>query len=197
MPIPSDVLYESLENYLNDNKLSHFDKILPYIKNKMIDNDLPLLFNLVNYPEVLQYCEKSKVDFFQKDLISGAGLLNYALINADDKAFMWVLSWYAEHGDVEDPTSDGITVLMTALKFGLVERARLLIKYGASTTSVGYNNLTPLRQAFLCTEGEEMAIKCLELIWDSSTFAAEAPQLIEDAKLLGKKKILTWLEKHA
>lgn len=191
-----NILHSASFLFMEDDK-SALETLLPDILNKKLYNELPILFYVSNQVRILEYLKSKHVDFFQKDEVSGSGLLHYAVTDIEnDDAFLWILKYYAEHGDVEDTNADMITTLMAALRFGRIRRAKLLIEYGASTTSVGYNNLTPLKQAFLCDASEVLAIKGLELLWPTADFSAEVSGLIESAKQLKKYKVLDWLEKH-
>lgn len=191
-----DLLYEA-SGYFIDGDSSYVDKLLPDIIAKKCYNETPVLFYLIDYVEVLEYLKSKNIDFFQKDPVTGGGLLHYAVLHSEDDVFAWILQLYAEHGDVEDSNNKGITALMVALKFGIISRAKMLIDHGASTTSKGIYDLTPLRQAFLCVEGEDKAIEGLELIFSTGDFSSEILGLIENAEQLKMPKVLAWLKQHA
>lgn len=133
----------------------------------------PLLFRAATRCPAFQFLSDKGVDLMQRGA-DGSTLLMDMLDIIDVDAFDRLAALFAAAGAVDLADHDGITPLSSSIRFGRLEKARLLLKHGASPNAIAHIRrygdapLDIATQAVLCIpfEGdrETISIAALELL---------------------------------
>ncbi|WP_157381893.1 hypothetical protein [Burkholderia ubonensis] len=188
-------LYEA-SDALAGGDASRIIRLLPHIKNRELYCERPLLFYVADSVVTLEFLAANGVDFHQTHGVTGDSLLHHVAADCDQDAFEWVLAWHRINNIVDVVDRNGITTLSMLLKFGACERARQLIESGANIYSISENGSTPVRQAVFCLDGEDGAIKCLDMLFAEGLTIndTELDSLVEAARQIDRSRLAQWLE---
>ena len=98
------------------------------------DGDTPLLFQCVSSKPALQFLDAHGVNLLQR-AADGSTLLMEKSLGVDDGAYRWLAQKFKASQAVDLADDEGFTPLSIMIKFGDLERARVLLECGASVDS--------------------------------------------------------------
>ena len=100
-------------------------------RNEVLDDGAPLLFQCVSSKAALQFLDAGGVNLLQR-AADGSTLLMEKSIGVDDGAYRWLAEKFQASQAVDLADDEGFTPLSIMIKFGELERARILLECGAS-----------------------------------------------------------------
>ena len=164
----------------------------------------PVVFDAVSQLKTLIFLDQNDVDIFKRSA-DGSTILADNLERYDLQTYRWLAKKFAQKGAIDWAEEEGITPLSAKIKFGELEKARILLEHGASVNSFaqiaryGGARLDVGTQAVLCSprtrSPEDAAIEALKLLTEFG-YGPTAAQKIHLLSRVSsdKPKLKKWLE---
>lgn len=125
----------------------------------------------------------------------------------DAEAFAVVADVFARQGQIDAGNRDGMTALSSQVKFGALDKATILLEYGASANSVASNSryggqpLSVAQQAAMTmpsdpeVDRDTLSIKLLELLVSFDLALTPVLKEVLQRHADGKPKLFQWLKR--
>lgn len=177
---------------------------LNVFRNEIIDDEIPVLFNCVSNVAAIKFLESNGVSLLQRSL-DGSTLLMEKTPEFDDDAYRWLVEKFRRHSAVDLADNEGITPLSTMIKFGHLNKARILLEHGASVnTYAGINRYGGSKvdlptQAVNCivtgkSDNQDTAILALDLLKDFGyVLSSEQKRELLERTKIKKPKVHDWI----
>ncbi|CAM5372771.1 hypothetical protein MAUB1S_06383 [Mycolicibacterium aubagnense] len=198
-------VYEWESKFLNGDH-SDDNWFLEKIRSDSPENEDPLLFKSVSSIESLIFLEKNGINLLQRAQ-DGSTILMDNQDRFDTQAYRWLANYFRTHDAIDIAEEEGITPLASKIRFGEIDKARILLENGASIGAVakitryGGKELDIPTQAVLSNpiegEAEETAIQALKLL----TEYGFKPNNVQKEHMLSrvgesKNNLRSWIEKN-
>ncbi|WP_320203321.1 ankyrin repeat domain-containing protein [Agrobacterium rosae] len=173
-------------------------------RNEIMDDDIPVLFSCISNIAALKFLDTNGVNLLQRSL-DGSTLLMEKTPEFDDDAYRWLVEKFKNHKALDLADDEGITPLSTMIKFGQLDKARILLENGASVDSYaeisryGGSRLDIPTQAINCvalgkSDNQDTAISALKLLRDFGyTANAQQKQDFLERTKAQKPKVHEWI----
>ncbi|MGV1832120.1 hypothetical protein [Agrobacterium vitis] len=148
--------------------------VLSQLKSETSVNDIPLLFRAAYSTEGFKFLAENGVNLLQKTN-HGATLLIESQGEFDVDTYRWLAQEFAKRDAIDLHDEEGFTALSSKIKFGDLDKARILLENGASihtfATVARYGNKRRSipQQAVICMpsgglDPQQVSIKALKLL---------------------------------
>lgn len=177
---------------------------LNVFRNEIIDDEIPVLFNCVSNVAAIKFLDSNGVSLLQRSL-DGSTLLMEKTPEFYDDAYRWLVEKFRRHSAVDLADNEGITPLSTMIKFGHLNKARILLEHGASVnTYAGINRYGGSKvdlptQAVNCivtgkSDNQDTAILALDLLKDFGyVLSSEQKRELLERTKIKKPKVHDWI----
>ncbi len=191
------------EMFLSGNH-SNDEFCLNIFRNEILEDETPVLFSCVSNIAALKFLDLNGVNLLQRS-VNGSTLLMEKTPEFEDDAYRWLVEKFKNHKALDLADDEGITPLSTMIKFGQLDKARILLENGASVDSYaeisryGGSRLDIPTQAVNCvvlgkSDNQDTAILALKLLRDFGyTANAEQKQALLERTKTQKPKVHEWI----
>lgn len=182
--------------------------LLKQLRDSQSIDGVPLFFRVASTVEALTFLRDHGVKLTTPD-DTGSTLLMEPEFALDAEVYRWLADEFQAAGAIDLAEEEGFTALSTKIKFGELEKARILLERGAKIDSFATVNryggarITIANQAINCipkdnAPQEVVSISALQLLKDFGYAPArdEAQKLFDDASSRNKPAVRDWIEKE-
>jgi len=174
------------------------------LRNEVLDDETPLLFQCVSSKAALRFLDTHGVNLLQR-AADGSTLLMEKSLGVDDGAYRWLAQKFQAGQAVDLADGEGFTPLSVMIKFGELDRARILLESGASVDAYaevkryGGARLDIATQAVNClapagVDAQTVSIAALALLRDFGHRASPAQKQDLLARTAAQKPVLhAWI----
>ncbi|MEO2216053.1 hypothetical protein ABGV49_03100 [Chromobacterium vaccinii] len=187
-------IFEADEELVNGSDVK-IKKVIPLIEANQEIDGTPVLFIIADGESTLEYLIKNHPLLLEKKDINGWTLLHAATAGFSDICFDKILNFFKNSKQLNIKDNDGFSPLSIAAKFGNTDKLQKLIVHGATTSTTPLET-SPLYQAIININGEDVAIYCLQILSnDIKKISPEEKQsLIEASQKLKMAKLENWIK---
>ncbi|SCB49803.1 ankyrin repeat domain-containing protein [Rhizobium multihospitium] len=186
---------------------SHDAFCVKIFRDEILEDDTPILFQCVSNLSALKFLDDNDVNLLQRSS-DGSTLLMEKIPEFETDAYRWLAEHFRLSKAVDLADDEGVTPLSSMIKFGHIEKARILLENGASVNTYaeikryGGAKLDIPTQAVNCitlgqSDQQQTAIAALKLLKDFGYKATPAQkQVFLDRTMAQKPDVYEWIKSN-